>query len=227
MTPRTGGDTAPGLGNPQAPQAPRNDRPERDPMPLGAVVGSALAIVGLALILLGCIAGPVFTQTDSGVLPWWDAAMQSIGHVMTAGVPLGAVLLVAGVAGYLAAEWLRPRYPGCHDIRNNIVVRLYDQYGHILHPDDLEVRVRRRHGIYRVLIRLQATSLQYGAKRDAVIKAIVGMGFTPPEVAPYRGPGAYDLDAVITSRLVTDGYLARWEAALDDLRARVGRGRRR
>lgn len=227
MESRTGGAGAPGLGNPQAPQTPRNDRPERDPMPLGGKIGSTLAVVGLALILLGCIAGPVFVHTDSAVLPAWDAAMQAIGHAMTAGVPLGIVLLATGVAGYLAASWLRTRYPGCGDIKNNIVVRLYDQYGHILHPDDLEVRVRRRHGIYRVLIRLQATGLQYGAKRDAVIKAIIGMGFAPPEVTPYRGPGAYDLDAVITSRLVTDGYLERWEAALDDLRARVGRGRRR
>ncbi len=216
MAAQTGGANAPDLGSPQA---NHSNRPARNPFPLGVVVGFALAIIGAALLLFGVAGGPSFVSTHYGP-DWWIDAMRAIGQAMLAGIPLGFACLTIGVAACVTATWLRPRYPGRIDLKNNLAVRLYDEFGHILHPGDVAIKVLRRRGVYRVLIRIEAVGLQYEEKRIGTIKAAVGMGFRAPEVYPYRGPGIYDLDVLIVSRLVSDGYLDRWADAVARIRSR-------
>lgn len=196
MTPKNGSATAADLG---APQTQPSDRPERYPLPLGGRVGVALAVIGFALIFFGMGAGPIFLDTKT-VFPWLDSAVHVLGRLLIAGVPWGLVALVIGVVAYVIAGWLRPRYPGRLDFKNDLYVRLHDEFGTILHPGDCAIRVRRKHGVYRVLIHLRGNGLQYEDKCLAIVRAVTGMGFQPPEVFPYQGFRPYDLVAVVTAR---------------------------
>lgn len=223
MTVQSGGATAPGLGSAQAPNDNHN-RPNRNPYPIGVAVGCFLAAIGAFMLLCGIFAGPSFVNTHYGP-DWWIDTMQGVGRTMISGIPLGAASLAVGVVACTSATWLRPRYPGRHDFRNNLAVRLYDEFGDILHPGDVIIMVHRHRGVYRVLVRLEAIGLQYEAKRNALIKAVVGMGFKAPEVYPYRGPGIYDLDALVVSRLITDGHIDRWRGAIAHIRNRMRGGR--
>lgn len=211
MTTSTRGGNTPSLSASQ----PRHTRL---PLPIGGLGGIPLLIVGAFLVLAGVVIGPAFIDTHT-VLPWWDSAMQSFGFFLVAGIPWGILLASVGLVSWRSSQWLRTRYPGRLDFKTDLRVRLHDELGPILHPGDCVLEVHRGHGLYQVLIRLRATGLQYDAKRDAVVKAIVGMGFTPPEITPYHGHKAYDLDVLVVSRLVTDGYYARWETLIDSLRA--------
>lgn len=233
MAPRTGGATVPGLGTPQAPPS---ERPERYPLPLGGTVGVALGGTGFALVFLGMAAGPGLLASQT-VLPLLNAVVHAIGYALVSGIGWGLRLLVVGVAAYAVAGWLRPRYPGRLDFKNDLNVRLHDELGAILHPGDCAIRVRRKHGVYRVLVRLRGNGLQYEDKRLAVVRAVTGMGFYPPEVSPYQGFRTYDLEAIVTAQLPALWYLwslryapsrlisrVRW--AVKDLRDRRGHGRR-
>lgn len=233
MAPRTGGATAPGL---DTPQAPPSERPERYPLPLGGTAGAVLAGTGFALVFLGMAAGPALLASRT-VLPWLDFVAHAIGYTLVSGIGLGLELLVVGVAAYAVAGWLRPRYPGRLDFKNDLNVRLHDEFGTILHPGDCAIQVRRRHGVYRVLVHLRGNGLQYEDKRLAVVRAVTGMGFHPPEIFPYQGFRPYDLEAVVTARPIVFRRLRwlryrllslcdrlRW--AVEDLRDRRGHGRR-